>query len=253
MGKLHELLAVEGNLETQAEKVRADLANAFEKKAHLFREKKTVFKPSVEDERESTTVECDLQTTVKAQLDELSEYLAKSWDAAIQVAETNTKARADIVLEDDEQTVLVVGMTATSLLDLEKKVAKVRELLKSIQTLDSAMGFQADPQRGANVWKAREVVKTKTKKVHEVITKAQPTKEHPAQTELLWLDKPIGELHEQEWSGLITPAEKTQLLARVEMLERAVRKARSRANDTEVEANRKVAKKLLQFVFDGAK
>jgi len=253
MGKLHELLAVEGNLETQAEKVRADLANTFEKKAHLFREKKTVFKPTVENEREAVSVECDLQTTVKAQLDELSDYLARSWDASNQVAETNTKARADVVLEDDEATVLATGMTATSLLDLEKKVAKVRDLLKTIPTLDSAMGFQPDPNRGANVWKAREIVKTKTKKTTEVIVKYQATKEHPAQTELRDVDKPIGELHEQEWSGLITPAEKTQLLARVEMLERAIRKARSRANDAEVEANRKIGKKFLQFVFDGVK
>lgn len=47
--KLHELLAVETSLETQAKKCRTDLAGTFEKKRHLFEEKRTTFKPSGEN------------------------------------------------------------------------------------------------------------------------------------------------------------------------------------------------------------
>ena len=51
MGKLHELLAVEGSLKAQAEKVRTDLADTFEKKRHLFSEKRVTFSSSEEAKR----------------------------------------------------------------------------------------------------------------------------------------------------------------------------------------------------------
>jgi hypothetical protein len=43
-------------------------------------------------------------------------------------------------------------------------------------------------------------------------------------------DVPVGEISTQEWSGLITPAEKSALLSRLEEVKRAVKVARSKAN-----------------------
>jgi hypothetical protein len=43
MAKLHELLAVNSNLAGQATKVLTELKATFEKKKHLFEEKKVVF------------------------------------------------------------------------------------------------------------------------------------------------------------------------------------------------------------------
>jgi hypothetical protein len=45
MSKLYELLAVDSSLKGQAEKTRSELKNTFEKKRHLFTEKKVTFKP----------------------------------------------------------------------------------------------------------------------------------------------------------------------------------------------------------------
>lgn len=250
MGKLHELLAVEGSLENQANKVRSDLMNTFDKKRHLFEEKRVVFKPSVETEREVVETQSDLQSTVKKELAWIQPFLAKALDASYQVAEANTKARADVVLDDDAGTVLLTQVPATSLLELEKRVAEIQALVNAVPTLDPAKGFQMDSQR-ENAYKAREVVKTRTKKTVEVIVKYAATKEHPAQTEMINVDKPIGELREQEWSGLITPADKAELLERVEMVARAVRKARARANEVEVDNARRIGKTILQYVFDG--
>lgn len=250
MGKLHELLAVEGNLENQANKVRTDLMNTFEKKRHLFEEKCVVFKPSVETEREVVETQSDIQSTVKKELTWISSHLIKALDASYQVAEANTQARADVILDDDAQTVLLKDVPATSLLELEKRIAEINALVQAIPTLDPAKGFTVDTQR-ENAYKAREVVKTRTKKTVEVIIKYAATKEHPAQTEMINVDKPVGELREQEWSGLITPAEKSELIDRVEMVARAVRKARARANEVEVDSTKKIGKKIIQFVFEG--
>jgi hypothetical protein len=46
MAKLHELLAVSGNLKGQADTTRKDLKNTFEKKRHLFEEEVVTFVPS---------------------------------------------------------------------------------------------------------------------------------------------------------------------------------------------------------------
>ncbi len=78
----------------------------------------------------------------------------------------------------------------------------------------------------------------------------EATKEHPAQVKEIVEDLPIGAILEQEWSSLITPATKADLIDRCDILLRAVKKARARANelDTDVATN-KIGKKLLEFIF----
>lgn len=249
MPKLHEILAVETNLENQANKCRTDLMNTFEKKRHLFEEKRIVFQPNTEGAPAVTEHQSDIQSTVTKELVWIQAHIAKALDASYQVAEANTSARADVVLDDDANTVLLKGVPATSLLELEKRIAEIHALVAAIPTLDPAKGFTFDSQR--NVYKAREVVKSRTKKAARVIVKYEATKEHPAQTEIITEDVPVGTIQEQEWSGLVSPSEKAELIDRVERLARAVRRARSRANEVEV-GNHKIGNKLLKYVFTGA-
>ena len=116
--KLHELLAVETSLENQAAKVRTDLANTFDKKRHLFEEKRVVFTPFGENVQAVTETQSDIQTNVAKELEWVQDSLVKALDASYQVAEANTSARADVVLEDDAGTVLLTGVPATALLSL---------------------------------------------------------------------------------------------------------------------------------------
>lgn len=248
MAKLHELLAVESNLENQAAKCRTDLASTFEKKRHLFEEKLVTFTPAIEGAQPVKEAQSDIQTNVTKELKWLQGHLSKALDASYQVAEANTSARADVVLEDDKQTVLLTGVPATALLELEKRVAEIASLIAAVPTLDPAKGFSKDESR--NLYKAREVTKSRTRKEKKVFVKYEATKEHPAQTELLDQDVVIGSIQEQEWSGLITPAEKADLINRVEIVARAVRRARSRANDVEVNSKAKIGDKLLGYVFN---
>src|SRR6266566_6352748 len=116
MAKLHELLAVEGNLENQANKCRADLVTTFEKKRHNFEEKRVVFTPLAEGSPAVQETQSDIQTTVLKELEWIAPYIIKALDASYQVAEANTEARADVVLDDDAGTVLLRSVPATSLL-----------------------------------------------------------------------------------------------------------------------------------------
>ena len=249
--KLHELLAIETNLENQAKKCRAELAGTFEKKRHLFEEKRVTFTPNSEGAQPQTEAQSDLQSTITKEFAWVQSFIAKSLDASYQVAEANTAARADIILEDSD-TVLIAKVPATALLELEKRVAEIAALITATPTLDPAKGFVPDEQRGNGIFRAREVNKARTRKEKKVFIKYEATKEHPAQTELLDQDVPVGTVQEQEWSGLITPAHKSELLNRAEMLLRAVRRARSRANEETVDTTKKIGNTLLNYVFLGA-
>lgn len=245
--KQHELLAVETSLENQSKKAIADLANTFEKKRHLFEEKRILFTPDAEDAKSVVEAQSDIQTTVKKELNWLRPFIVKALNASFQVANTNMVAKADIVLEDG--TVLVKDVPATSLLELEKRMVELQNFITTIPTLDPAKGFVQDPARDGGIYKAREIFKTRTKKEKRVFVKYEATKEHPAQTELLDQDVVVGKLQEQEWSGLLTPAEKSEYLTRVEEVNRAIRQARSRANDQTVDTSKVIGAQLMGYIF----
>lgn len=248
MPKLHELLAVKSNLQGQAEAARKDLANTFEKKVHHFAEVRKTFKPNGEGQIEKVEEQKDLQTTVKGELAWLSPFIVKAVDASAQVNEANTQARADVFLEDG--TKLLENVPATTLLELEGAMKELHAFVGAIPTLDPAKGFKPDADRGAHIFRARDVTKTRTQKENKVLVLHPGNDKHPPQVQAYTADIPIGEILEQEWSGLITTAEKGRMIERVEDLQRAVKKARSRANDIEVAAEQgRVGKKLMAYLF----
>jgi len=249
VGKLHELLAVEGPLKAQAEKVRSDLATTFEKRRHLFVEKTVTFHPAEEGQEPVTEEQLDLQTTVKRELRLLADMWTKAIDASAAVAETNTIARASVTIEGDS-TPIFTDLPATALLELEKRIGELHGLVSAIPTLDPAKGFQADAVRGVDVYRSREDLKTRTKKMQRPIVLYEATKEHPAQTQMISEDIPIGKISTHEWSGLLTPTEKTEMLDRVEAIRRAVKAARARANEADVQ-EKKIGERLFEFVIEG--
>jgi hypothetical protein len=248
MAKLHEILAVDANLKGQAQKCRTELQSTFEKKRHLFTQKLVTFTPLAEGVPAETREQSDIQSTVKKEVTWLSNIVTKAIDAAYAIDIANTTAKADIVLEDG--TVIAKDVPATALLQLEKRVKEVSEFVHSIPTLDPAKGFEMDSTREAGIYKAREVLKPSTQKIQEPLVLAPATDKHPAQVQLVSKDVKIGTVQELEWSSLITPALKAELLERSESLFRAVTQARSRANDTEIDTTTyKIGKKMLEFVF----
>jgi len=246
--KLFELLVVEGQFKSQANTTRTELKSSFEKKRHLFEEKRKTFTSNEAGVEPTVEEQSDIQTSIKSELKWISEILSKAYDTSYQVAEGNTKARADVVLDDG--TILLENVPATALLELEKRAGEIKDLVKSIPTLDPAKGFSIDPSKPEGTYRARDVVKARTKKSIEVITKAQATKEHPAQTEMINVDKVIGTILEQEWSSLITPAQKGLIIERAEELQRSCKSALHRANALELTLPLPTCgKKIFDYVF----
>lgn len=248
MSKLHELLAVNSNLAQQADKVRADLSATFEKKRHLFAKKLVTFTPIEEGASAVTEEQSDIQTTVTHELEWITGISIKTIDTSHQIDVANTVAKADIVTEDGDA--IATDVPATSLLQLEKQLKEVQALVTAIPTLDPAKGFVADEASGKGIYRARDVNKSRTRKDQKVITLAPATDKHPAQAQLVPVDVVTGTIREQEWSALLTPALKSNLLERCEVLVRAVKKARARANEVEVDVvGHKIGKALLGYVF----
>ena len=243
--KLHELLAIGSSQSNQTQKLRRDLSNTFEKKRHLFEQKITTFQPN---EGEAVTEQqSDLQSTVNKELNWITPHLGKSLDMEFQINEANTRAKADIIMLDGE--VLATDVPATALLELQKRVSEIQDLISSIPTLDPAKGFSSDEAMGSGVYVARMVNKNRTAKIQEPLTLSPATVEHPAQVQLVTKDVSTGRIQEQEWSGLITPADKAELLDRVEEVSKAVRAARCRANEVEVDKTATIGANILGYIF----
>jgi hypothetical protein len=247
--KLHELLAVKTQLNGQAQATRTELRTTFEKKRHLFEEKVVTFHSNEEGAQSIREQQSDLQSKVVDELGWIAGIWSKALDVSAAIENANTRAKADVVLDSGK--VLLRNVPATALLELEKRAAEIQELILAIPTLDPAKGFTPDPNRGANVYVAREVAKTRTKKAQRPIVLYDATEHHPAQAQLISEDIPVGRVVEQEWSGLVSPAEKGVLLERAEEFSRAVKKARQRANDVEIGPVEKIGQEIFGFVFFG--
>lgn len=248
MAKLHELLAAVGPLTDQTSKVVTDLTATFDKKRHLFGKKLVTFTPSGEGAQPVTEEQLDMQSTIRKELDWLKGIWAKTLDAQFQVNSSNTKAVADVVLDNGD--VLFKAVPATALLELEKRATEFRTFVASIPTLDPAKGFTLDTDQGAGIYKARPDNRVRTKKDIKVIVKYEATDKHPAQTEMVTVDVPTGNITTLEWSGLITPSEKADMMSRAEELTRAFKTARARANNVDASTD-KVGDRLLNYVFTG--
>lgn len=252
MPKMHELLATFEDQKGQATKTRTDLIGTFNNKPVLFRRKVVTFRSNHEGIQPVTEAQSDIQTTLQKEISWVSTFLAKSMDVGYQIDLGNTLAKADLVVEDEagKNLLTVKDVPATSLLQLEKHLIQVRDLALAIPTLDPAQGFVKDDATGKGVWKAREVVKDRTKKDKKVLVCAPATDKHPAQVQVYDVDVVIGTTLEQEWSSLTTPALKSEILSRCDTLIQAVKKARSRANSIELDVTaNKIGKSLLDFIF----
>jgi len=245
--RLFEVLVIEGQLKGQAQATRTDLKATFEKKRHLFEEKLTTFQPVEEGAAGVIEAQSSIQSTIAQELHWLAGVWTKALDVAYQVAEGNTIARADVVLDDG--TVLLAGVAATALLELDKRASEIQEIVSAVPTLDPAKGFQPDADRGRNIFRARDVKKTRTRKVQEPLVLYPATPEHPAQTQLVSVDRPAGQITEQEWSALITPATKSLMLERAEELRRAVKAALHRANAVVLTSEPTCGKVIFDYVL----
>lgn len=245
MSKLHELLAVEGDLEGAYRKILAETANTFTKKpAHFMG---SVRRLKIYDETKETPApeHKELDTTVGEKLDYQQDHIMRYFDAVLQKEMTNGIAKADIVVDG---TTVATQLPATFLLGLETKLRLLRDTYDKIPTLQPGIKWEIDAKAGTGVYKTTNPEETyQTEKVIEPHVLYPATKEHPAQVKEMSKTVTTGKYTRTVTSGMLSPADKSALLGRLDKLLRAVKKARQRANATKV-VTASVGKDLFNFI-----
>lgn len=241
--KLHELIAVLPDLKGAAEKIiQEGIGTLSNKEAHFMGQKRR-YEKLIDNEQDLPDEDKPLVTTVRAKLAYVFGVVGKSIDAAVSQEVTNTQARAALLLDEKPFT---AELPAVVLINLENQFKKIREMLGHIPTLDPMENWKFDSNSGEYV--AEDRVTFKTKKVLKNHVKYDATKEHPAQVETYTEDIPVGKWYTKKFSGMYTPAEKSEILGRVDSVIQALKTARERANDIQVQET-KIAVKLFEYIL----
>lgn len=231
MTKLHEILAVEGDLEATAKKLTNEAINTFSKKAeHFIEMQRDLLMFDDDRQRENTSERKEMVTTVADKLTYVRNSVSRYFNAFATKEATNQIATADLIVSGET---LMTEVPATVLLGLESKLKHLRAMYEAIPTLQPGVKWELDSTKDVYVQtKPQENFKTEKTLNYKVLHPATP--EHPAQIESWHSDDPVGAITTQHWSGMLSPADKSGLLRRLDELIRATKKARQRANTADV-------------------
>ncbi len=180
-------------------------------------------------------------------LQQMVELQSKVLNTLYQIDVGNQKAKADLVVAGDR--VIKKDVPATTLMVLRKLLKRTREIVAAVPVPDPAIEWRFDKALNRLV-SVREVVAQKTAKTPQVITKAPATEKHPAQTELLYIDKPVGEYRMKKFSGSMSASVKEQMLSVIDNAITCVKDALQTANiSVRVEAD-EIASELFKFLME---
>lgn len=233
MAKLHELLAVESDLAGTYARILTETRANFTKLRDRYLGQTQRVELFDTDAPEEADIHKELDDTVQNKLDYTAEHVIRYLDAVLQKETTNQGATADIVVDG---VTIASNIPATFLLGLEAKLKRIRDdMYATIPTLQPGIKWELDEDIGGGVYKKVHAdEKFRTRKVRKNHVLAAATKEHPAQVEVYTEDVQVARIVTDTWSGMISPAQKSAKIKRVDKLIRAVKKARQQANTTEV-------------------
>lgn len=244
--KLHELLAVIPDVSNAANAIMTETMTTFSKKPDHFKgmtKQVTFFSETRSGENVSETKE--IVTTVHEKLEYAFGIIGRQFDALLQQEEANQRAKADLIVDGK---VMATDVPATWLLGMEKRLKALHDVMLTAPTLEPAIRWEHDATRGDNVFVSPPTATMKTEKILEYKILVPATDKHPAQVEKWTSDTNVARVDTTLYSGMSTPLEKSLMLARIDNLIAAVKKARQRANETEV-ADLHLAKTMLGYVI----
>ncbi|MDX1527017.1 MAG: hypothetical protein R3337_00230 [Gammaproteobacteria bacterium] len=241
--RLNQLLAIEKDARDRGMKVlteayhdgqRAQLLDGFQRTYTRDDDDGELF-PS-----ESKVLQVRMRQVLRAARVEI----AKMLDLAAKRDEANCEAKADVVVDDK---VVLAQVPATYLLVLEKRLIDLRTFIGKMPVLPPADAWSWDAN--ADCYKSATVETAKTKKVPKVLVKYEATKEHPAQTELIYEDRKVGTWSMVKFSGALPRSEVQGCHERVNQLIEAVKVAQQKANSVEVPKTQPYGETVLGFIF----
>lgn len=167
-------------------------------------------------------------------LNKVAKLEAEVFNIAAQQDWANASATADIIVDG---TVLYAKVPVTYLLFAEKPFIDMRDFINKMPVLDENRDWVMDPN--SKLYRTAPTTTNKTRKAQRPIVKYDAVIKDglalPAQTEMISEDITVGWWDTTHLSGALPAPRKELLLERLDKLILAIREARERANDREVE------------------
>jgi inhibitor of KinA sporulation pathway (predicted exonuclease) len=245
MAKLHQILAVERDIAKTSQREITNVHHNLQK-SNLLEGLTRSYRPKDEDGDRLPGETKLVQQRVNEAIDLITAEFEKVMNLEATKDYANCIARADVTLDDG--TVLIPDAPATYLLWLEKKVQDICTFAQELPVLDPAENWTFDSNK--NCYVTDPIETQRQKKVNRVLVKAEATDKHPAQTEVYQEDVLVGYWELVKFSGAIPASEKNKIVDRAHTVMRAVKDARSRANECET-TKQDVAGEMLNYIFKG--
>lgn len=246
--KLQEILNIEPSVKEKGVLMIKEGINTFKNKSEHFSGFNKHYKPLDSDgltfPPESKSVVEDVQSKLNYIFSSVNQMI----DTEVIKEFTNTQTKADLTLPNGK--VLLKDAPAPVYLFLEKAIANLRELVKTVPTLPPDQTWNPHPNK-KNIFQTEKEQTVKTQKEQVPIVLYPATPEHAAQTQLISKDVRIGSWETVKESGAVPVAEKAKWLNNLDTLEKAVKKAKARANDCEI-VPVKVSKEIQDFIFNSS-
>lgn len=241
--KLSQAVALDAGERTAVQKAITELHHR-STKPDLYTGTRRLFKASVEDQEELPPEAKKVQLTADTALEDLKTALGSWWDHVF----TKDAGNAAVSAAIDIDGLKLENLPVPFVIWMEKQLTDVQTFVEKLPILDPAYNWTFDPNEG--VYKTDSLKKTSTKKVPQVIVKYEATTEHPAQTELLHVDKVVGTWETTNLSGAIDGARKKEILGRIARLREAFALAREEANSKDIQA-RSLSNDVFKYILQG--
>lgn len=241
---ISQIVAVEKTRKSNANKA-LDEAYKLIQKPDLFNGQARAYTPAQEDGEVFPPESNVVQVKTPELVTHVTEKLASFFDVTAIKDWSNCQAKADIVI-DGEENPLLRDVPVTYLLFLEKQLTDLHTFITKIPILDPSQVWHFDDN--VNTFATNPVVTMKTKKVPRNHVLAEATPEHPAQVQVYNEDVPIGTWNTIKMSGALPARTIAEMQERVDALLEAVKKAREQANQTEI-VEVEVGDTVLNYIF----
>lgn len=240
--KLNQVIALVQGKKSRTQKMMTNTHHGW--KPDLVTGISRTFEP-VNDEGETFPSENKpVQLNVSSVIASVSEKLADFYSIVASQEMGNTEAAGSIIIDGVE---ILGDVPVSALLFLEKQVVDLRTFICNIPTLTTSKIWSRDEAKDCYATLPEQTVKTQ--KRPEVIVKYDATPEHPAQTDLVSIDRTVGHWTTVHMSGEMPVAEKQELLRRIDKLADAIKIAREDANCLEVTVEPAFGENIMKFVF----
>jgi hypothetical protein len=241
--KLNQINAIVTSRKGEAEKAVTEMYKLIQKEV-LFAGRERTYRPLDEVNGQKLPPESQ---KVQQRADDLIKQAVGKWTELWNLVLTqdtgNQQAKSDIVVDGKA---ILTNVPVTTLLFLDKQVNDLETFIGRLPTPDPAEEWTHDPNSG--LLKSKSTESLRTSKEPTVIVKYEATKDHPAQTELIYKDLGVGTWTQILYSGSIQADRKNAILGRIRKLQDAIKIAREQANLFEVE-RQKAGEPLMAYIL----